>query len=148
MRDGTITIGGKPYEVNGLSVSQNLEYDLQMEDLTAAKDHSNIVSLRLKRIATALRNGDGFLPDPKNPAGSFKASDMSLESIAAFLNGKSGFAGNMREFYKAEGDVYKLQLSDEQLLKLEQEIEAAKKKNPGEGQAAGSEVGTSAASAA
>lgn len=96
MRTGEITLGGKPYPVAGLSVRQSLDLDMKM----AAKG-SDPVDGRMRRVATALQNAGAFLPDPKNPSGQFKTSDVSLDDVVNALDA-GDFITDMGEWYAAE----------------------------------------------
>jgi hypothetical protein len=102
MRKGTIIIGGKPYDVKGLSVSQSLEEDI----LSVDKKHAGSV-LRMRRVAIALQNGDAYIPDPANPSGSIGTKGISIENIIKWLDGDESFE-SVEEWYNAEIAANKL----------------------------------------
>lgn len=108
MRTDTITIGGQPYPVKGLSAIQTMVEDIATTEANAnAKgDHKVRAHFRLRKLALVLQNGDAFLPDPKNPNGQFAAKDKTTDEVAIVLDGDLFL--HSAEFYDAEMAVMRL----------------------------------------
>lgn len=108
MRTDTVSIGGKSYQVKGLSVSQSLQTDLEAYDARLAKDRKALSDIRLRRIAYSLQNGGAYIPDAASPIdpetgehkGQMAASSMTVEAVMKWLD--SDVFADMEEFYDVE----------------------------------------------
>jgi len=108
MRTDTITIGGKPYPVKGLTVNQALLTDLESFDARAKNDNKALTDVRVRRLAYGLQNGQAYIPDqssPKDPVtgehkGQICAASMSTDNVMKWLD--SDVFSDMVEFYAAE----------------------------------------------
>jgi hypothetical protein len=101
MRSDTIVVNGEPVKVSGLSVIQNLVCDSMLAEASQKGDLEGRAKARMRRVALAMQNGGDFIPDPKNPGGSFKASDLKIDDLIVLVSGSDLWA-NMDEYYEAE----------------------------------------------
>ena len=106
MRTGTIIIGGKEYPVQSLTVLQSLKEDMVAADVNKSDDADVKAKTRMRRMAVTLQNAGAFLPDPANPNGEIKSSDLKTDRVIEILN--SGIFLDMEEFYEAELVILKL----------------------------------------
>jgi len=106
VRETSITIGGKEYPAQGLTVIQSLKEDIVAAEVNKSDDADIKATARMRRMALALQNAKAFLPDPKNPNGEIQSADLKVEQVIVILN--SGIFTDMEEFYEAELAILKL----------------------------------------
>ena len=110
MRSGQIFIGGQPFPVKGLSVSQSLTESILYAETNAEKKGMELAKARadwrIRRVAIALQNAKSFIPDPENPTGQLLSTDKTLDEMVKILD--SGIFADLTEWNKAETAVFAL----------------------------------------